>query len=233
MRAIVIIPTYNERANLETLVQQIQQQASGLHILIVDDNSPDGTGDEAEALREKFGFGLFVLHREKKEGLGPAYVDGFRYALAKGYDVILQMDADLSHDPRSLPVFLDRIGSSDLVIGSRYIPGAGVVNWDFKRRMLSKWATRYIRLITRMPFSDATGGFNCWRRQTLEAIGFDDVFSNGYLFLAELKYKAYKKNFKVTEVPIVFAERNLGKSKLDLHIIWEAFWGVLKLRIKY
>jgi dolichol-phosphate mannosyltransferase len=233
LRPIVIIPTYNERANLETLVQQIQQQTKGLHILIVDDNSPDGTGDEAEALREKFGFGLFVLHREKKEGLGPAYVDGFRYALEKGYDVILQMDADLSHDPRSLPAFLDRIGSCDLVIGSRYIHGAGVVNWDFKRRILSKWATRYIRLITRMPFSDATGGFNCWRRQTLEAIGFDDVFSNGYLFLAELKYKAYKKNFKVTEVPIVFAERNLGKSKLDLHIIWEAFWGVLKLRLKY
>jgi len=233
MRAIVIIPTYNERPNLETLLQQIHERAHGLHILIVDDNSPDGTGEAAEVLREKYGAELFVLHRQKKEGLGRAYVEGFRHALAQGYDVILQMDADLSHDPGTLPVFLDQIAISDAVIGSRYIRDAGVVNWDFKRLVLSKWATRYIRLITRMPFSDATGGFNCWRSRTLEAIGLDDVFSNGYLFQTELKYKAFRKNFKVTEIPIVFAERNLGKSKLDRHIIWEAIWGVLKLRFKY
>jgi len=233
MRAIVIIPTYNERPNLETLLQQIHERAHGLHVLIVDDNSPDGTGEAAEALREKYGAELSVLHRQRKEGLGRAYVDGFRHALAQGYDVILQMDADLSHDPATLPVFLDQIAISDAVIGSRYIRDAGVVNWDFKRLVLSKWATRYIRLITRMPFSDATGGFNCWRSRTLEAIGLDDVFSNGYLFQTELKYKAFRKNFKVTEIPIVFAERNLGKSKLDRHIIWEAIWGVLKLRFKY
>jgi dolichol-phosphate mannosyltransferase len=233
MQAIVIVPTYNERANLETLVQQIQQHANGLHILIVDDNSPDGTGALADALREKYGSGFLVLHRKQKEGLGPAYVDGVRHVLAKGFDVILQMDADLSHDPSYLPVFLDQIGSSDAVIGSRYLHGTSVVNWDFKRLLLSKLATKYIQLITGMPFSDATGGFNCWRRQTLEAIGFDDVFSNGYLFQAELKYKAFRKNCKVTEIPIVFTERNLGRSKLDWHIIWEAIWGVVKLRFRY
>jgi dolichol-phosphate mannosyltransferase len=233
MHAIVVIPTYNEHENLEPLVQQILQHTNGLHILIVDDNSPDGTGKVAEALSEKNSSTVFVLHRRQKEGLGPAYVDAFRHVLDKGYEVILQMDADLSHDPSYLPMFLERIRSSDLVIGSRYMHGLSVVNWDFKRLMLSKLATKYIQFVTRMPFSDATGGFNCWRRQTLEAIGFDDVFSNGYLFLAELKYKAYRKNFKVIEIPIVFTERNLGRSKLNWHIIWEAIWGVLKLRRKY
>jgi dolichol-phosphate mannosyltransferase len=233
MRAVVIIPTYNERDNLELLVQQIQKHANDLHILIVDDNSPDGTGDVAEALRSKDTSRVFVLHRKQKEGLGPAYVDGFRQALSVGYEVILQMDADLSHDPSYLPEFLDRISSNDFVIGSRYLHGLSVVNWDFKRLMLSRLATRYIQFVTRMPFSDCTGGFNCWRRETLEEIGFDDVFSNGYLFLAELKYKAYRKNFKVAEIQIVFTERNLGKSKLNWRIIWEAIWGVLKLRLKY
>jgi dolichol-phosphate mannosyltransferase len=233
MRAIVIIPTYNERDNLELLVQQIQQHTSDLHILIVDDNSPDGTGNVAEALHEKRSSSVFVLHRKQKEGLGPAYVDGFKHVLDMGYDVILQMDADLSHDPIYLPMFLEQIHSSDFVIGSRYLHGLSVVNWDFKRLVLSRLATRYIQLVTRMPYSDATGGFNCWRRQTLEEIGFDDVFSNGYLFLAELKYKAYRKSFKVAEIPIVFTERNLGKSKLNWRIIWEAIWGVLKLRLKY
>jgi dolichol-phosphate mannosyltransferase len=201
--------------------------------LIVDDNSPDGTGKVADALSEKNGSSVFVLHREKKDGLGPAYVAGFRHALERGYEIILQMDADLSHDPGTLPNFLDRIQSADGVIGSRYVRGVSVLNWDFKRLILSKLATLYIQWVTRMPLTDATGGYNCWRRETLEAIGFEGVFSNGYLFSAELKYKAYRKGFQLVEIPIVFTERDLGKSKMNWDIIWEAIWGVLKLRIKY
>jgi dolichol-phosphate mannosyltransferase len=232
MRAVVVVPTYNEADNLESLVQQIQQHAHDLHILIVDDNSPDGTGKAADALAEK-NSSISVIHRDEKAGLGPAYVHGFQHALAQGYDVILQMDADLSHDPASIPVFLEQIRSADLVIGSRYLRGVSVLNWDFKRLILSKMATRYIQLVTRLPLTDATGGFNCWRREALEAIGFDGAFSNGYLFSAELKYKAYRKGFKLIEIPIVFTERDLGESKMNWDIIWEAVWGVLKLRIRY
>lgn len=231
MRPIVIIPTYNERANLEGLIRSIREHAKNLHILIVDDSSPDGTGELAEVICRTYG-GIFVLHRQKKAGLASAYVAGFKHAFGKGYDVIVQMDADFSHDPRSLPAFLQQIESSDFVTGSRYIDGACVVNWDRKRLLLSKYATKYIRWITGLPFTDATGGFNCWRRKTLEDIGLEDVFSNGYLFQTELKYKAYKKNLKGVEIPIVFTERKLGTSKLDWHIIWEAVWGVLKLRFK-
>ena len=233
MRAIVVVPTYNESLNLEPLVQQIQHHANGLHILIVDDNSPDGTGKIADGLAEKNSSSVFVIHRKQKQGLGPAYVEGFTHALEKGYDVILQMDADLSHDPGSLPVFLEEIRSADLVIGSRYLRGVSVLNWDFKRLVLSKLATKYIQFITRLPLSDATGGYNCWGRQTHEAIGFEGAFSNGYLFSAELKYKAYRKKFNLVEIPIVFTERDLGKSKMHWGIIWEAIWGVFKLRIKY
>ena len=233
MRAVVVVPTYNEADNLETLVQQIQQHADGMHILIVDDNSPDGTGKLADTLSEKNGCAISVIHRTQKAGLGPAYVHGFKHALEKGYDIILQIDADLSHDPAVIPAFLENIRSADLVIGSRYLRGVSVLNWDFKRLILSKLATKYIQFITRMPLSDATGGYNCWRRETLEAIGFDGAFSNGYLFSAELKYKAYRKGFKLVEIPIVFTERDLGKSKMNWGIIWEAIWGVFKLRIKY
>lgn len=233
MRAIVVVPTYNEAGNLESLVQQIQQHAGDVHILIVDDNSPDGTGKLADTLAQKHATKMSVLHRTQKAGLGPAYVHGFKHALAQGYDVIIQMDADLSHDPSSIPAFLEQIRSADLVVGSRYLRGVSVLNWDFKRLILSKLATRYIQIVTRLPLSDATGGYNCWRRETLEAIGFDGAFSNGYIFLAELKYKAYRKGFKVAELPIVFTERDLGTSKMNWGIIWEAIWGVLKLRIKY
>lgn len=233
MRAIVVIPTYNEAGNLEPLVQQIQQHANGLHILFVDDNSPDGTGKLADAMSEKNSATVFAIHRQQKQGLGPAYVQGLKHALEKGYDVIIQMDADRSHDPASLPMFLEKIQSADLVVGSRYLRGVSVLNWDFKRLVLSKLATKYIQIITGLPLSDATGGYNCWRRETLESIGFEDAFSNGYIFLAELKYKAYRKKFNVVEVPIVFTERDLGRSKMNWRIIWEAIWGVLKLRIKY
>ena len=233
MRAIVLIPTYNERANLQELVEKIDAYAHDLHILIVDDNSPDGTGELAEELSRKHPSRLFVLHREKKEGLGKAYIEGFKYALEGGYDYILQMDADLSHDPQYLPDFFAQIQTADLVVGSRYLHGVSVVNWKLSRLIMSKMAINYVRTVTRMPLSDATSGFNCWRRKTLESVGFEDTFASGYLFLIEMKYKAYRKGFAVSEVPIIFVERKNGDSKLDWKVFLEACLGVLRLRFKY
>jgi dolichol-phosphate mannosyltransferase len=233
MRAIVVIPTYNELANLETLVAKLRQYAPELHVLIVDDNSPDGTGKLADELSAREPERISVLHRERKEGLGRAYVEGFKHVLQKDYELILHMDADLSHDPVHLPDFFERIKDHDLVVGSRYLKGISVVNWDLKRLAMSKLATNYVRFITRMPFTDATSGFNCWRREALEAISFQNAFSSGYVFLVELKYKAYRQGFRVSEVPIIFIERKSGNSKMDWAVIWEAFWGVLRLRLKY
>lgn len=233
MRAIVVVPTYNELANLKTLVEKLQQHAPELHILIVDDNSPDGTGKLADELCESDPDRIFVLHRERKEGLGKAYVEGFKEVLKKDYDYVLQMDADLSHDPVHLPDFFAQIENHDLVVGSRYLKGISVVNWDLKRLVMSKLATNYVRFITRMPFTDATSGFGCWRREALEAISFQNAFSSGYVFLVELKYKAFRKGFRVSEVPIIFIERKSGNSKMDWAVIWEAFWGVLRLRLRH
>jgi dolichol-phosphate mannosyltransferase len=233
MRAIVVVPTYNELANLETLNDKLRQYAPDLHVLIVDDNSPDGTGKLADELAAREPERIFVLHRERKEGLGRAYVEGFKQVLEKDYELILHMDADLSHDPVHLPDFFARIQDQDLVVGSRYLKGISVVNWDLKRLAMSKLATNYVRFITRMPFTDATSGFNCWRREALEAISFQSAFSSGYVFLVELKYKAYRQGFRVSEVPIIFIERKSGNSKMDWAVIWEAFWGVLRLRLKY
>jgi len=192
MQAVVVIPTYNERESLVQVVDKVWQCANDLHILIVDDNSPDGTGEIAEELSRKYPGKLFVLHRERKEGLGRAYVDGFSHILKKDYEVILQMDADLSHDPSYLPIFLEQIRDCDLVLGSRYLHGIRIMNWDFKRLMLSKLATMYVQLITRMPFTDSTSGFKCWRRETLESVGIEEAFSNGYLFQTKLIAKSLR-----------------------------------------
>jgi dolichol-phosphate mannosyltransferase len=232
MRAVVVIPTYNERENLRVLVDKIHQHVNSLHILIVDDNSPDGTGQLAEDLSRESEDRLLVLHRDKKEGLGRAYIAGFEYALQNDYETILQMDADLSHDPSYLPAFLERIQRCDLVLGSRYLQGINVVNWDFKRLLLSKSATKYVQILTGMPFSDTTGGFKCWRKGTLDAIGLTDVFSNGYLFQIEMTYRAFRKGLKIEELPIIFYERSLGRSKMNWDIIQEALWGVVKLRFR-
>ena len=231
MRAVVVVPTYNERENLAAVVDKIRQAAGTVDILVVDDNSPDGTGRLADEIAKASGGRLFVLHRERKEGLGRAYVAGFKRALEMGYEVVLQMDADLSHDPGYLPAFLERIAYSDLVLGSRYIHGICVVNWDLKRLLLSKAATRYVQIVTGMPFSDTTGGFKCWRAATLRSIGLENVFSNGYLFQVEMTYRAFRKGHRVTEIPIIFYERNLGRSKMHWAIVWEALWGVVKLRL--
>jgi dolichol-phosphate mannosyltransferase len=232
MSGIVVIPTYNERENLSLVVEQIAAHAPELDILIVDDNSPDGTGQLANELSRKHPARLFVLHRVTKRGLGRAYVDGFHEALNRGYDVIIQMDADLSHDPRYLPEFLKRLDGADLVIGSRYLRGISVVNWDFKRLLLSKLATAYVRLITGVPLTDTTSGFKCWRRSALDLVDLDETFANGYLFQIETTYRAHRLGARIVEIPIIFVERNLGRSKMNWRVIGEAVIGVLELRLR-
>lgn len=233
MKPIVVVPTYNEIENLERIVGLIREQPGGYHILIVDDNSPDGTGRLADELSSRHPGEVHVLHRPAKEGLGRAYVAGFGHALKMPeYDAILQMDADLSHDPSYLPEFLKMLEKYDMVLGSRYLHGVNVLNWDFKRLLLSKCASQYVKLITSMPYSDATGGFKAWRREALSAIGLDQLFSNGYLFQIETTYRLHRtKGFSIGELSIIFRDRDLGRSKIDFPIILEAVWGVIRLRI--
>ena len=232
MSAIVVVPTYNERENITNLVEAIRNLPVPVHVLIVDDNSPDGTGDIAEELSRTYPGEVFVFRRPGKEGLGRAYVAAFQYVLKNfSHEFIIQMDSDFSHDPSFLPQFLKAIENADLVIGSRYMTGVNVVNWDFKRLLLSKFASIYVRMITGMPFSDLTGGFKCWRRAALAALPYDRIFSMGYLFQVETTYRTWKtKRFRISEVPIIFYERNLGRSKIHPGIIFEAFLGVIRLR---
>jgi dolichol-phosphate mannosyltransferase len=233
MKPIVVVPTYNEIENLERIVDLIREQPGGFHILIVDDNSPDGTGRLADELSNRHPGEVYVLHRPSKEGLGRAYVAGFGHVLKMPqYDAIIQMDADLSHDPAYLPEFMQKLETFDMVLGSRYLNGISVVNWDFKRLILSKGASQYVKVITSMPFSDATGGFKAWRRAALSAIGLDQLFSNGYLFQIETTYRLYRtRKFSIGEIPIIFRDRDLGRSKIAFPIILEAVWGVIRLRI--
>jgi dolichol-phosphate mannosyltransferase len=233
MHCLVVIPTYNERDNLAAIVESIFQHAPTVHILVVDDNSPDGTGQIADELHLANPDKVFVLHRARKEGLGQAYVDGFKYALAREYALVVQMDADFSHDPKYLPAFFEAIKDNDLVIGSRYVNGISVVNWDLKRLILSKTASFYVRLITRMPIADTTAGFKCWRREALEAVGLDRLVSNGYVFLAEMKYRAFRKGLRIKEVPIIFVERRLGRSKMSGNIMIEGLLSVIRMRFRH
>ncbi len=231
-KGVVVLPTYNERDNLEAIVAAIWKHAPDTDILVVDDNSPDGTGMLADELSVRFPNRLSVLHRAGKEGLGRAYVHGFLKAIGGDYDYIAQMDADLSHDPAYLPGMIAKLADFDVVLGSRYLSGVSVVNWDFKRLLLSKTATRYVRAITGLPFSDCTGGFKVWRASALRTLDLHQVFSQGYLFQVEMTWRAFRQNLRVGESPIVFYERRLGQSKVDLAIILEAVVGVLKLRWK-
>jgi len=233
VKPIVVIPTYNEIENLGRIVGLIREQPGGFHILIVDDNSPDGTGRLADELKGRHPGEIHVLHRQSKEGLGRAYVAGFGHALKMPeYDAIIQMDADLSHDPAYLPEFMKGLEKFDMVLGSRYVNGISVVNWDFKRLILSKGASQYVKLITSMPYSDATGGFKAWRRDALNAIGLDQLFSNGYLFQIETTYRLHRlKRFSIGEISIIFRDRDLGRSKIAFPIIIEAVWGVIRLRL--
>jgi dolichol-phosphate mannosyltransferase len=231
-RALVVVPTYNERDNLSRLVPLILKQDPRLDVLIIDDASPDGTGAVADRIAADEPR-LHVLHREGKLGLGTAYIAGFRWALERDYDVVFEMDADFSHDPAHLPQFLHAIREYDLVLGSRYLHGrVTVVNWPIPRLLLSYAANLYARWVTGLPVTDATGGFKCFRRQVLQAVELDRVGSEGYSFQIEMSLRAWRKGFSLGEIPIVFADRDLGESKMSRKIIWEAVWRVWVLRIR-
>jgi dolichol-phosphate mannosyltransferase len=230
-RALVIVPTYNERENLPRLVPAILAQDPRLEILIIDDASPDGTGELADTLAAEEAR-VHVLHRPGKLGLGTAYLTGFRWGLEQGYDFLFEMDADFSHDPSHLPQFLEAIQDADVVLGSRYLEGrVTVVNWPITRLLLSYGANLYARVITGLPVADATGGFKCFRREVLEAIDLGRVESEGYAFQIEITLRAWKKGFRIKEIPIVFTDRDVGESKMSKRIIWEAVWRVWRLRL--
>lgn len=230
-KALVIIPTYNEVENVPEIVPRVLAQDPRLEVLIVDDNSTDGTGEKVEAMRAEEPR-LHCLHRPGKMGLGTAYVDGFRYALEHDYDLVFEMDADFSHDPEALTAFLEAVRDADLVVGSRYLNGVTVVNWPLSRLILSYGANLYTRLITWMPLKDATGGFKCFRRRTLEAVDLSRVHSDGYGFQIEMNYKVWRRGLRVKEIPILFVDRRVGISKMNRRIIWEAMWLVWKLRFQ-
>jgi dolichol-phosphate mannosyltransferase len=231
-RLLVVVPTYNERVNLPLVVPAILQQDPRIDVLVVDDNSPDGTGqlaDEVAASTPR----VHVLHRPNKSGLGKAYLAGFQWALANGYDLIFEMDADFSHDPKFLGDFVRAAANADLVIGSRYRAGVvNVINWPISRLLLSIGANQYARWITGLPLADSTGGFKCFRREVLEAIDFEKVRSNGYAFQIEMSFRAWKKGFRLVEVPIVFTDRVEGQSKMNKRIVREAIWMVWWLRLQ-
>lgn len=230
-RALVVIPTYNEAVNLPNLVPQILAQDLRLEVLVVDDASPDGTGRMADDLAQA-NPRVHALHREAKLGLGTAYIAGFQWALERGYDYMFEMDADFSHDPAHLAEFLRAIVNADLVLGSRYLGGkVTVVNWPIGRLMLSYWANVYARWVTGLRIWDLTGGFKCFRRRVLEAIDLSKVRSNGYAFQIEMSVRAWRKGFKLAEVPIVFVDRTEGQSKMNRKIVREAIWVVPRLRL--
>jgi dolichol-phosphate mannosyltransferase len=230
-RALVVVPTYNEAVNLPSIVPQILAQDPRLDVLIVDDNSPDGTGELADQMAAADGR-VHVLHRPGKGGLGKAYLAGFRWALERDYELVFEMDADFSHDPKFLADFLRAAEEADLVIGSRYKTGVNVINWPISRLLLSLGANEYARWITGMDIMDSTGGFKCFHRRVLETIDFDRVRSNGYSFQIEMSFRAWKKGFRLMEIPIVFTDRVEGQSKMNKRIVREAIWMVWWLRLK-
>ncbi|HEY7566523.1 MAG TPA: polyprenol monophosphomannose synthase [Gemmatimonadaceae bacterium] len=229
-RALVIVPTYNERENITRLIDAVLYQDPSIDVLVIDDGSPDGTGqlaDEIAAINPR----VNVIHRPSKMGLGTAYLAGFKWALQRSYAYILEMDADFSHDPAHLPQFLTSIQDADLVLGSRYREGrVTVVNWPVARLLLSYFANVYARIVTGLQLYDATGGFKCFRRAVLEAINLDDVRSNGYAFQIEMSFRAWRRGFRIVEIPIVFVDRTEGVSKMSKRIVREAIWMVWRLR---
>jgi len=227
-RTIVVVPTYNERENLPPLAQRLMALPTPVDLLVVDDNSPDGTGRVADELAARHP-AVHVLHRAEKSGLGRAYIAGFKWALARDYDFVFEMDGDFSHNPDDVPAFLEAAQDADLVLGSRYINGIRIINWPLSRLMLSKGAAKYVQVITGMPFTDPTGGFKCFRRRALEAINLDEIQSNGYSFQIEMTHKIWCQGMTIVEVPIVFTDRFQGHSKMSGHIVREALWMVWRL----
>ena len=230
MDKLVIIPTYNERENIEPMLEKLLALPYGLDVLIVDDNSPDGTAALVEEWQKK-SERVHLIRRPGKMGLGSAYRDGFRYALQHGAEYIFEMDADFSHDPEAIGDFLKAAENADLVLGSRYLHGVTVVHWPLSRLILSYSANVYTRLITGLPVRDATGGFKCFRRRALEAIDLDGVKSDGYSFQIEMSYKCWRKGFRIVEIPITFVDRRAGVSKMNRRIVWEAAGMVWRLRL--
>jgi dolichol-phosphate mannosyltransferase len=228
-KALIIFPTYNEKENIERITGAVLAQDERIHVLIVDDNSPDGTGQIADRMAAN-NPRINVLHREKKSGLGTAYIHGFKWAIAHNFDYIFEMDADFSHSPDYLPDFLEAIEGHDVVLGSRYISGVNVVNWPMSRLLLSYYANAYSRIVTGLPVRDATGGFKCFRREVLEALNLDAVKSNGYTFQIEMSMRAWVRGFRIKEIPIVFTDRQQGASKMSKKIVREAIWMVWWLR---
>ena len=231
---IVIIPTYNEIENIESIVRAVFSLHKTFHILIVDDNSPDKTADRVKQLQQEFPDQLFLEQRAKKAGLGTAYVHGFKWALTKEYEFIFEMDADFSHNPNDLERLYEacHFETADLAIGSRYVTGVNVVNWPLSRVLLSYFASVYVRMVTGMKIMDATAGFICYRRQVLESINLDKIKFIGYAFQIEMKYRTFAKGFVIKEIPVIFTDRTKGQSKMSGAIIKEAVFGVLALRIK-
>ena len=229
VNAVVCLPTYNERENLERIVRALAD--TGVSVLIVDDNSPDGTGRVADALANELGW-VEVLHRERKEGLGPAYVAGFRHALTAGADLVLEMDADFSHDPADVPRLIAATEEADLVIGSRYVDGGSIGNWGPARRLVSAGGSLYARVLLGVDVRDLTGGFKCFRREVLETLDLEAIASRGYAFQIETTYRALRAGFRVHEIPIAFVDRERGGSKLSGPIVLEAIWKVPALRIR-
>ena len=231
---IVIIPTYNEIENVESIIRAVLSQHKQFHVLIVDDNSPDHTADKVRLLQTEFEGRLFLENRKEKSGLGTAYVHGFKWALAHNYEFIFEMDADFSHNSNDLEKLYNacHFGDADLAIGSRYVTGVNVVNWPLNRVLLSYFASVYVRMITGMQIHDATAGFVCYKREVLEKINLDKIKFVGYAFQIEMKYRTFSNNFKITEVPIIFTDRTKGQSKMSNSIIVEAVFGVVALRLK-
>ena len=231
---IVIIPTYNEIENIESIIRSVLSQHKPFHILIVDDNSPDRTADRVRLLQTEFSGRLFLENREKKSGLGTAYVHGFKWALQKKYEFIFEMDADFSHNPNDLEKLYNacHFGNADLAIGSRYVTGVNVVNWPLNRVLMSYFASVYVRIITGMKIHDATAGFICYKREVLAEIDLNKIKFVGYAFQIEMKYRTFCKKFNIVEVPIIFTDRTKGESKMSNSIIIEAVFGVISLRLK-
>jgi dolichol-phosphate mannosyltransferase len=229
MQATICLPTYNERENVERMVRSLHPL--GVHVLVIDDNSPDGTGEIADRLSRELD-GVSVLHRLRKEGLGPAYLAGFRRALDEGAELILEMDCDFSHDPADVPRLLAAAEEADLVLGSRYVQGGGTENWGVARRFISRGGSLYAQILLGAPVRDLTGGFKCYRRSVLETLPLDEIHSKGYAFQIETTYRTLRKGFRVREVPITFVDRLEGGSKMSRTIVVEGFWKVPLLRLQ-
>lgn len=233
-KKIIIIPTYNEKENIEKIIRRIFSLPEDFHILVIDDGSPDGTAQIVKALQNEYKTNLFIIERSGKLGLGTAYITGFNWAIEHNYDYIIEMDADFSHSPDDLPKLYNACAmeGADLAIGSRYCSGISVVNWPIGRVIMSYYASTYVRTILGMKIYDCTAGFKCYKKEVLQAIDFDKIKMKGYGFQIEMKYNTYKLGFKIKEVPIIFVDRTEGTSKMNSGIFGEAFWGVIKMRFR-